>query len=154
MFNEFLDNYKRKIKLPYIDNDGETQQTQINIKPLSINDLMYIVDDQTCGYLLIKLIDGIDITKDPEEVKDVVQKFVINPDYAKLFYAVVACCTSVKSDSGEYISLKETPENVEVLPFDVQLDILNNILELSMPVDLKRFSNNVKKIQTRMFKKE
>lgn len=152
MFNEFLNNYKKRIKVPFYNENGEVDETELLVKPLSINDLMYIVDDEKCGHLLIKIIDGIDIKENVENVKEVIQRAIINPDYVRLFYSVVACCVFVKNEDGKMFNLKNNIEMVEFIPIEIQIEILNYILELSIPVDLNKFSNNVKKLQARMTK--
>lgn len=151
MFNEFLDSYKKRLKLPFTNEEGIEKSIELQIKPLSLNDMMFIIDNEACGYLLLKLMDGIDIEKDPDTVAEGVQKMIINPDYAVLFYAVLACCTYVPAEDGNLISLKHMPTQIANLPFEIQLEILNIVIELSMPKDLKKFSNNVKKIKAKLF---
>lgn len=151
MFNELLDNYRKKMELPYFDENGERKYQDIYIKPLSLNDMMWIMDDQVCAFILVKMLDGIDI-KTEEGFKSGVQRAIINPDYIKLFYSILACCITINSEEkeGSWYSLRMNPKSVELLPLEFQTEALNIILDLSMPVDIKKFTNQVKKLQTRL----
>lgn len=147
MLIDFITDLTRKVSYEYTDEENNKVVKEFKVKGLSLKSLANIFAHEDHGGLLLKFVEGIDLTKENEN--DIKKRAVelIDTNYSSLVYHFIASCLYIKEEeTGRLVSCTDEYKLLDDFPLALITKLLYHALELTLPEKEYEVKEEVKKL--------